>query len=456
MAFSNSSRPGDEGTPGAQRFIRPLGEALDGMGEALCLFDADDKCVYWNKTFLVLFPEHAGHVHEGEHYRENLRRFYACRLNEREIPLIDSYIDAGVARHQAQTRPYFFEHHGRKILVTSRALEDGSRIRIWRADQIHHSDDDAVPLNLSGDESPASVRLMLDRIPDGLMICGPDGCINWVNKTFVDIYRLPDRTVALGTTFEALFRLNWSRPGNRADMALFEAGLQTLRENLRFTGAPFELPLPENMFVRIIASSTSEQNVFYAHVDISELKRQQRLLAAAEAAARRDREHAYHLATHDTLTELPNRMLSNERLKNSFLNLKRSRIVYSVLAVDIDHFKLVNDGHGHAIGDRVLRVLADELRSTIRESDFVARVGGEEFLVLLPATGLDESRLVAEKIRQSVERMKSPAGKTITISIGVAAASPEDENEDACVLKADQMLYEAKRAGRNRVICFDQ
>lgn len=146
-------------------------------------------------------------------------------------------------------------------------------------------------------------------------------------------------------------------------------------------------------------------------------------------------------------------MLGNERLKNSFLHLKRSRIVYSVLAVDIDHFKLINDEHGHATGDQVLRALADQLRNTVRESDFVARVGGEEFLVLLPATGLDEAGLVAEKIRQTVELATNPAGKRLTISVGVAAASPEDENEDTCVLKADQMLYEAKRAGRNRVIC---
>ena len=456
MTPLNSSGPGSAGTVAAQTLIRPIGEALDGLGEALCLFDADDRCLYWNQTFLVLFPEHAGHVHEGEPYRENLRRFYECRLNDQEMPLIDSYIDAGIARHRAQTRPYVFEHHGRQILVTSRSLLDGSRIRIWRADQMHHANDGAVPLNLSGDESPASVKHMLDRIPDGLMICGVDGCINWVNKTFVDIYRLPDRTVALGTTFDSLFRLAWSKSGSRADMALYDAGLKTLGENLRFAGAPFELPLPDSRFVRIIASPTSEQHVFYAHVDISELKRQQRLLAVAEAAARRDRERAYYLATHDALTELPNRMLSDERLKSSFLNLKRSRVVYSVLALDIDHFKLVNDEHGHAIGDSVLRALADQLRNSVRESDFVARVGGEEFLVLLPATGLDEAGLVAEKIRQSVQCMKSPTGKQVTISIGVAAASPEDQNEDVCVLKADQMLYEAKRAGRNRVMCFGQ
>ena len=108
------------------------------------------------------------------------------------------------------------------------------------------------------------------------------------------------------------------------------------------------------------------------------------------------------------------------------------------------------------MGDRVLRRLADELQHAVRESDFVARIGGEEFLVLLPATGIDEARLIAEKIRRSVEAMESPSGDTLTVSIGAATANPEDDDEDACVLKADEMLYAAKRAGRNRVMCFGQ
>ena len=288
------------------------------------------------------------------------------------------------------------------------------------------------------------------------MMCGLDGCINWVNKPFVDMYGLPDRTVALGTTFDSVFRLAWSNPNTSTNRVLFETGLETLSENLRFVGASFELPLPANKFVRIIASPTSEQTIIYAHVDITEFKRQQRLLAEAELASRRESERTYYMATHDTMTMLPNRMLSNERLKNSFLNLKRSRVVYAVLVLDIDLFKLINDAHGHAMGDRVLRRLADELQHAVRESDFVARIGGEEFLVLLPATGIDEARLIAEKIRRSVEAMESPSGDTLTVSIGAATASPEDDDEDACVLKADEMLYAAKRAGRNRVMCFGQ
>ncbi len=457
MAFSNLSRLRPVSLPHASlELSRCFGEALDGIGEALCLFDSDDRCLYWNRTFLVLFPEHAGHIYEGEPYRENLRRFYACRLKEQEIPLIDSYIDAGIARHRAQTRPFVFEHHDHQILVTSSRVEDGGRIRIWRADNVHRINDGEVPLNLAGCEAPASVKHMLDQIPDGLMMCGLDGCINWVNKPFVDMYGLPDRTVALGTTFDSVFRLAWSNPNTSTNRVLFETGLETLSENLRFVGASFELPLPANKFVRIIASPTSEQTIIYAHVDITEFKRQQRLLAEAELASRRESERTYYMATHDTMTMLPNRMLSNERLKNSFLNLKRSRVVYAVLVLDIDLFKLINDAHGHAMGDRVLRRLADELQHAVRESDFVARIGGEEFLVLLPATGIDEARLIAEKIRRSVEAMESPSGDTLTVSIGAATASPEDDDEDACVLKADEMLYAAKRAGRNRVMCFGQ
>ena len=455
MVFSNPSSPGTSDLlVGTLNLITSFGEALDHLEDAICLFDSEDRCIYWNRTFLTLFPEHEGYVHEGEPYRENLRRFYARRLNAHELPLIETYVDAGIARHRAQTRPYSFEHNGQHILVTSFPLTDGSRVRIWRTRETTPIHDGDIPLSLASGESPTSVKYLLDQIPDGLMICGLDGCINWVNKTFVEMYNLPDRTLALGMTFEAVFRLVWANRRSNAQNAMYESGLKSLNENMRFNGAPFELPLPGKKFVRIIGSPTSERSTFYAHVDISELKRQQQLLADAELAARRDSERAYYLATHDTLTSLPNRMLANERLNNSFLTLKRSRIVYAVMILDIDHFKTINDSHGHAVGDQVLHQIADVLRNAVRESDFVARIGGEEFLVLLPATGLNEARMVAEKIRLAVESTRSPTGGAITISIGVAIASPDDGDEDVCVVKADNMLYEAKRAGRNRVMCF--
>lgn len=448
---SPSSSP-DSLTHGSLALIRSFGEALDGLQQGLCFFDSEDKCLYWNRTFLVLFPEHVGHLYVGEPYRENLRRFYACRLSEAELPMIETYIEAGVARHRAQSRPYSFEHKEQQILVNSFSLEDGARVRIWRVDNAPSINDNEIPLNLGSGESPMSVKLILDQVPDGMMVCDLSGCITWVNQTFTEMYNLPDRGLAIGVPFETIYRLLWSKYGSSAEIALFDAGLKTLSENLRFKGAPFELPLPEKKFVRIITRPTTGLSVFYAHLDISESKRQQQLLAEAELIARRGGERAYYLATHDTLTTLPNRMLANEQLKNNFVNFKRLRIPYSVLVLDIDHFKIVNDVHGHAMGDEVLRRIALKLRDTVRESDFVARIGGEEFLVILPNTDLDGASLVAEKIRQAVEDMDSVTGEKVTISIGAAIASHDDKDEYSSTLKADEMLYAAKRAGRNRVI----
>src|SRR5664279_4756914 len=96
-------------------WMRTIGAVLDGVDVALCLFDNDDRTQAWNRSFLKLFPEHDGYLHIGEPYQANLRRFYAARLSSGELPNIDSYIEAGVARHRAQGQPYVFEHRGRRI-----------------------------------------------------------------------------------------------------------------------------------------------------------------------------------------------------------------------------------------------------------------------------------------------------------------------------------------------------
>ena len=93
-------------------FLGRFGDLLDGIDNAMCFFDDEDRCLYWNMSFLSMFPEHDGHLYKGEPYRENLRRFYAGRLSDAEMPNIGIYIEAGIARHRSQDRPYVFEHHG--------------------------------------------------------------------------------------------------------------------------------------------------------------------------------------------------------------------------------------------------------------------------------------------------------------------------------------------------------
>lgn len=157
------------------------------------------------------------------------------------------------------------------------------------------------------------------------------------------------------------------------------------------------------------------------------------------------------LARRDALTGLANRLAANERLREEHLRFKRSETPYAVLLLDIDYFKRINDTHGHAEGDAVLRHVGQVLRASIRESDFVARFGGEEFLVILPGTDQQSACLVGEKLRLAIESSPVAPMGVVTVSVGGALAMREFANEEDVVQHADRCLYEAKHAGRNRV-----
>lgn len=158
------------------------------------------------------------------------------------------------------------------------------------------------------------------------------------------------------------------------------------------------------------------------------------------------------LARQDALTGLSNRRAADERLQAEFLRVGRSGVGYALLLMDIDHFKRVNDTFGHEEGDKVLQHVASRLGLQVRSTDCVARFGGEEFLVILPATELDGALIIAEKIRRDVAAMSlEPVGQ-VTLSIGLALASPEDTDREAALRRADALLYRAKSEGRNRVV----
>lgn len=261
-----------------QELIETFGQVLDGIHIGMCVFDAQNRTLAWNHMFLRIFPEHAGHVHVGEHYRDYLRRFYGQRLPGDEQAQIEHSIEAGIACHRAQTQACAFEHQGQSVEAASLPLGDGGRVSLWRAEKPDIASQ-AVPAQ---DSLPVA---WLDGVPDGLMVCAPDGRIQWVNESFVRMYGLVDSRSAVSLCFEDVFQAAWmASPGYETTHLL--AGLNTLRESLRFVGAPFELPLPGNRFCRVIARTAEGGASFLAHVDITQFKRQQQQLALAERAAR--------------------------------------------------------------------------------------------------------------------------------------------------------------------------
>jgi diguanylate cyclase (GGDEF)-like protein len=133
---------------------------------------------------------------------------------------------------------------------------------------------------------------------------------------------------------------------------------------------------------------------------------------------------------------------------------RRAAKPFSILMLDVDHFKKYNDNHGHQAGDDVLARVSMVLRDSIRPYDCAARYGGEEFLIVLSGASLEHARECAERIREQV-RAKQIEGGPVTVSIGVAEYPSHGDTVDAVIGQADAALYEAKRAGRDRVTCAD-
>ncbi|HVR52119.1 MAG TPA: GGDEF domain-containing protein [Pseudorhodoferax sp.] len=169
-------------------------------------------------------------------------------------------------------------------------------------------------------------------------------------------------------------------------------------------------------------------------------------------ASERLRSEFEHMANHDSLTGALARRVVLQDGTLEFGRWQRYGHGFALLMVDVDCFKQINDQHGHAAGDRVLVQLVQALAHALRTVDRLGRYGGEEFLVLLPETGMDEARRVAERMRQAVaQRAATPAVPACTVSIGVAGVQRGDASLDAVLARADAALYEAKRLGRNRV-----
>jgi diguanylate cyclase (GGDEF)-like protein len=160
------------------------------------------------------------------------------------------------------------------------------------------------------------------------------------------------------------------------------------------------------------------------------------------------------LATIDPLTNIYNRRHILELAEAELLRVRRYGGGFSILLLDIDHFKQVNDEHGHLAGDAVLRAASELFCGQLRHSDTVGRYGGEEFLILLPATNRTEACEAAERFRRALAETAIAYAEIkprITASIGVAFGSRRTENLDAMLAAADRALYRAKHGGRNRV-----
>jgi len=237
---------------------------------------------------------------------------------------------------------------------------------------------------------------------------------------------------------------------------LYEMNLPHIEAAYRGERQVFEraIPRPDGSGVRHSLATYMPRVVdgqvlgMFVHVaDVEPLKRLELQLKAA-------RDVAEALALHDPLTGLPNRRLLQDRLTEAILRGKRTEERVYVLSIDVDHFKLVNDTYGHAGGDRLLIEFAARIKSCMRDYDTVARIGGDEFLVLVADIAFDEGiEALVARLLQTVRQPVSIDGAVLKpgLSVGIAEFPRHGLTSDSLMLASDRALYAAKRAGRN---CF--
>jgi two-component system cell cycle response regulator len=275
-----------------------------------------------------------------------------------------------------------------------------------------------------------------------------------------------NKVLAVDTFEEALVRVR----GGDFDLIVVSLGMRGF-DGLRLCSQLRSLPEGRNVPILVVVSDGDRRKLNQAlemgvndylarPVDKNELVARVRTQLRKKLYSDRLRHNvqlSLEMAITDQLTGLHNRRYMSRHLDNLLAQARKSGKPLAFVIMDIDFFKLVNDTHGHDIGDEVLREFSRRIAANVRGIDLACRFGGEEFVVVMPDTDVAYAYSVAERLRKSIESTpieisRAPGKLTITISIGIAAAVSESDSAEDLLHRADQALYRAKKTGRNRVV----
>ena len=305
---------------------------------------------------------------------------------------------------------------------------------------------------------PGRVREAFDSLAEGVLVLDNNGTVVLANRSFE----------------KCTGRLNEDLMGRKTDTLPFTCRdedentplpwCDTAATNATISGRL--LGLDERTFsvssVPIVDERGMSRGVLASFEDVTQLRNKKEELRQivghlheSTAEIQRQNRELEQLANFDPLTGCHNRRSFFEKFDILWKAAMRYEAPISAIMVDIDHFKSINDNHGHSVGDKVLRTVSAALQSKMREVDLLCRYGGEEFAVLLPHTDISQAEVAAERYRRAIAELQIP-GISVTASLGVSALSENPADPQELLDQADNCLYVAKRNGRNQVVRWDQ
>ncbi len=314
---------------------------------------------------------------------------------------------------------------------------------------------------------PERVKNALDSLSDGLVILDRAGHILFANSTFSNKTGLSDR-VLLGLPLSSL---DWKAPAEMDDKSFVFPWNVLLKEEVNTGVTSFflvsksgkKLSVSVNV-TRIDDPNGNLQGAIVTLADLTSLEKSHRdltrvlhKLELSQHEIAKQNKELQKLASYDPLTGILNRRALFEGFNELIEDAQESDNCISCLMVDIDHFKLINDGYGHSTGDIAIKLMAETLTDMVRPEDIVGRYGGEEFVIVLKNMPKEEALELAQRIRLKVEGIRIPVGietLSFTSSFGVATYHSGYVTADDMVDKADKALYVAKETGRNKVVHF--
>lgn len=413
---------------------------------ACCLYDVDEAILWWNDRYVDFFPEVRGILRPGLPFRETVRLFLQLQHpGHAEPDKLAPYLEMAMRRHREEHGPLEYQRasDGRWVEMRMFPLAQGGRFKIWRDVTAEHRQQ-AVDHRLFD---------LLTTLNAGLLFYDADGHLGFSNIRFFS-----ELATALVIKVPTL-RL-------RRDRATYWRGfIGVFVQDPAFTDLIVEVdgrgPLPRTVTLQTLDGRwirIDEQDwsggLISLWVDVTALKQHEGALALSQAALMEANAQLTEMAERDALTRIFNR--------RKFLEIADARIAAArargapaaLILLDLDHFKAINDRHGHQAGDEVLRAVAGRLRRAVGPDDAVGRLGGEEFAAFLPGTGRDPAAALAETLRAAIADLSFPQGQLATASFGVVTLRP-GEDMQTMAARADRLLYDAKHAGRNRVAAED-